>query len=204
MVDGIVRQTGGFVFVDSIPGRGTTFEIYLPRHLRTAEPAAPPPDPSETAAGRDLTGTGTIMLVEDDDPVRTFGARALRNRGYRVIEAKGGAAALDLIRDGAEQIDLLITDVAMPQMDGPSLARRVREIDPAVRVIFISGYAEDAFRQRLDRDGDIHFVPKPFSLKQLTIKVKDVMGEARRADRGPGGDDSGDVGAADGTLTPRS
>ncbi len=172
MVDGIVKQTGGFVFVDSVPGEGAAFEIYLPRH----QGEAPRIDAAEPAAVRDLTGFGTVLLVEDDDPVRTFGARALRNRGYRVIEAKGGDAALDLIRDRAEKIDLLITDVVMPQMDGPALVREVREIDPEIRVIFISGYAEDAFRQRLDSDSDIHFMPKPFSLKQLTIKVKDVLG----------------------------
>jgi two-component system cell cycle sensor histidine kinase/response regulator CckA len=176
MVDGIVKQTGGFVFVDSIPDRGTAFEIYLPRHRPAPGSPQHRPDSAEPAAPRDLTGIGTILLVEDDDPVRIFGARALRNRGYRVIEAKGGAAALDAIRDGAEKVDLLITDVVMPQMDGPSLAREAREIDPEIKVIFISGYAEDAFRQRLDREGDIHFVPKPFTLKQLTIKVKEVIG----------------------------
>ena len=131
--------------------------------------------PSRPPSG-DLTGIGTVLLVEDEDPVRIFGARALRNKGYRVIEAKSGEAALDLIRDRAEKIDLLITDVVMPQMDGPALVREVREIDPDIKVIFISGYAEDAFRQRLDSDSDIHFLPKPFSLKQLTIKVKDVLG----------------------------
>ncbi len=176
MVDGIVKQTGGFVFVDSNPGQGTAFDIYLPRHQAADGAAAPRPDPAEPAAARDLTGRGTVLLVEDDDPVRIFGARALRNRGYRVIEATGGEAALDLIRDCREKIDLLITDVAMPRIDGPSLVRQVREIDPLIKVIFISGYAEDSFRRRLDSDCDIHFVPKPFSLKQLTIKVKDVIG----------------------------
>ena len=118
---------------------------------------------------------GTILLVEDDDPVRTFGARALRNRGYQVIEAKGGDAALALMREHAGKIDLLITDVVMPQMDGPTLVREMRELDPELKVIFISGYAEDSFRQRLGSGEGIHFLPKPFSLKQLTIKVKDVI-----------------------------
>jgi len=116
-----------------------------------------------------------VLLVEDEDPVRLFSARALRNKGYRVIEAKSGEAALDVITNGSEKVELLITDVVMPKMDGPSLVRQVRELHPEMKVIFISGYTEDAFRKRLDRDGDIHFLPKPFSLKQLAGKVKEVM-----------------------------
>jgi two-component system, cell cycle sensor histidine kinase and response regulator CckA len=115
------------------------------------------------------------MLVEDDDPVRSFAARALRNKGYTVIEAKSGEAALERIRDMAGGIDLLVTDVVMPQIDGPCLVRRARELQPAIKVIFISGYAEDAFRERLGSDTDIHFLAKPFSLKQLAAKVKEVL-----------------------------
>jgi two-component system cell cycle sensor histidine kinase/response regulator CckA len=115
------------------------------------------------------------MLVEDDDPVRIFGARALRNKGYKVIEARSGEAALDVIRNAAEPINLLITDVVMPHMDGPGLVREVREICPEMKVIFISGYTEDAFRQRLDSDIGIEFLPKPFSLKELAAKVRDVL-----------------------------
>jgi len=178
-VYGIVRQTGGFVFVDSAPGRGAVFQIYLPRQDAAAAPAAARADGAEPALGRDLTGIGTVMLVEDDDPVRIFGARALRNKGYQVVEAKSGEAALELIRDAAQPIDLLITDVVMPRLDGPGLIRRVREIHPDMKVIFISGYTEDAFRQRLGSDSAIHFLPKPFSLKQLAAKVKEVLsGEA--------------------------
>jgi two-component system cell cycle sensor histidine kinase/response regulator CckA len=96
-----------------------------------------------------------------------------------VLEAKCGEDALETIRDGAEKIDLLITDVVMPRMDGPALIREVREIHPDLKVIFISGYTEDSFRQRLDTDSEIHFLPKPFSLKQLAGKVKEVIsGEA--------------------------
>jgi two-component system cell cycle sensor histidine kinase/response regulator CckA len=178
-VYGIVKQTGGFVFVDSRPDEGTTFQILLPRYQPPEEDTSARPEAGEAGLSRDLTGIGTVMLVEDDDPVRIFGARALRNKGYTVIEAKSGEAALELIRAGADRIDLLITDVVMPRLDGPGLVREVREIYPALKVVFISGYAEDAFRQRLDRDTDIHFLPKPFSLKQLAGKVKEVMsGEA--------------------------
>jgi two-component system, cell cycle sensor histidine kinase and response regulator CckA len=175
-VYGIVKQTGGFVFVDSHPGHGATFEIYLPQY-RAADAAVDAcADVVEPPAEKDLTGCGTVLLVEDEDPVRKFGARALRNKGYRVIEAEGGEAALAVIRNAAERINLLITDVVMPRMDGPGLVREVREMRPDIKVIFISGYTEDAFRQRLDRDGDIEFLCKPFSLKQLATKVKEVIG----------------------------
>jgi two-component system, cell cycle sensor histidine kinase and response regulator CckA len=176
-VYGIVKQTGGFVFVDSRPGQGTAFEIYLPRHRATDPAAGTRAEAVEPAIPKDLTGTGTVLLVEDDDAVRMFGARALRNKGYRVIEAKSGETALDLIREATDKIHLLITDVVMPQMDGPALVREVRRIDSRIKVIFISGYAEDTFRQRLDSDSEIHFLAKPFSLKQLAVKVKDVIGD---------------------------
>jgi len=178
-VYGIVRQTGGFVFVDSAPGDGAVFQIFLPRHQAAEAAPAPPLDANEPPAVRDLTGVGTILLVEDEDPVRIFGARALRNKGYKVLEAKSGEMALELLHNSGETIDLLITDVVMPRMDGPALIREVREIIPDMKVIFISGYTEDSFRQRLDSDSDIHFLPKPFNLKQLASKVKEVIsGEA--------------------------
>jgi two-component system cell cycle sensor histidine kinase/response regulator CckA len=181
-VYGIVKQTGGFVFASSTPGQGAVFQIYLPRSepADAAQPARPDigPDTGEVATAKDLTGHGTVMLVEDDDPVRIFGARALRNKGYKVIEARSGEAALDLIRNAAENIDLLITDVVMPHMDGPGLVREVREMNPEMKVIFISGYTEDAFRQRLDSDVGIEFLSKPFSLKELAAKVRDVLAAA--------------------------
>ena len=176
-VYGIVRQTGGFVFVDSEPGQGATFSIYLPRLEGADAAAAQRAEPGEAAQGKDLTGAGTVLLVEDEDPVRLFSARALRNKGYKVIEARSGEAALELITAGTEPIDLLITDVVMPKMDGPTLIRSVRETHPDMKVIFISGYTEDSFRQRLGADSEIHFLPKPFSLKQLAGKVKEVMAE---------------------------
>lgn len=174
-VYGIVKQTGGFVFASSEAGQGAVFRIYLPR-CEPADAAQPArSDIGEVATVADLTGYGTIMLVEDDDPVRIFGARALRNKGYKVIEARSGEAALDLLRNAPEAINLLITDVVMPHMDGPGLVREVRETNPEMKVIFISGYTEDAFRQRLDSDIGIEFLPKPFSLKELAAKVRDVL-----------------------------
>lgn len=178
-VYGIVKQTGGYIFVESEPGKGAKFSIFLPRYVpdETTETAAAKGDEAETS--RDLTGAGTVLLVEDEDAVRMFSARALRNKGYTVLEAKSGEAAMDVLNKGESKIDLLITDVVMPHMDGPSLIREVRESRPEIKVICISGYAEDAFRKKLDRSADIHFLPKPFSLNQLAGTVKKVMAAPR-------------------------
>jgi two-component system cell cycle sensor histidine kinase/response regulator CckA len=174
-VYGIVKQTGGFVFVESEEGQGAAFSILLPRLQGGEQGAAVRLDGVEAASTRDLTGAGTVLLVEDEDPVRLFSARALKNKGYKVIEAKSGEAALEIITGGAQKVDLLITDVVMPRMDGPTLIKEVRALHPDMKVIFISGYTEDTFRKRLGDDSDIHFLPKPFSLKQLATKVKEVM-----------------------------
>jgi two-component system, cell cycle sensor histidine kinase and response regulator CckA len=173
---GIIKQTGGFIFVESTPGEGSTFEIFLPRCSEADQSAGIRSNAAEPLGRKDLTGCGTVLLVEDEDPVRKFGARALRNKGYSVIEAESGVAALEIVHAATEKIDLLVTDVVMPRLDGPELVRKVREICPDIKVIFISGYAEDAFRRRLDSEGNIEFLPKPFSLSQLAAKVKDVIG----------------------------
>ncbi|MDA0652623.1 MAG: ATP-binding protein [Proteobacteria bacterium] len=185
-VHGIINQTGGHIFVDSELGEGACFTIYLPQNdgatateTSGGEPAEA--QPVEPAPPSDLTGFGTIMLVEDEDAVRMFGARALRNKGYTVVEASSGDEALALLETEADSIDVLITDVVMPGLDGPTMIRKVRESHPDMKVVFISGYTEDSFRKRLDEDsGDIHFLPKPFSLQQLAGVVKDEMaGPAR-------------------------
>ncbi|WP_420404684.1 ATP-binding protein [Nisaea sp.] len=175
-VYGIVKQINGFISVASTVGEGTVFSIFLPAHEGEVA-ASGSGDMTHDASDsrKDLTGVETIMLVEDEDPVRLFGARALRNKGYKVIEARNGEAALQLLSDKSEEIDLLITDVVMPGMDGPTLVRKVREDRPGLRVICISGYSEDALRQRIEQDKNIHFLPKPFSLKQLAGTVKDVL-----------------------------
>jgi two-component system, cell cycle sensor histidine kinase and response regulator CckA len=167
-VYGIVKQSGGFIDVRSAPGQGTGFFIYLPRHAGEIEPAA-----EAAPAARDVTGQDTILLVEDEEAVRSFAARALRMRGYNVLEAGGGEEALEIVQGGAE-IHLIITDVVMPNMDGPTMVRHVKQMKPELPVIFMSGYAEEAFR-RDETTGDIHFLPKPFGLKQLAAKVKDVL-----------------------------
>ncbi len=174
-VYGIVKQTGGFIFVTSELEVGTTFTILLPCHVEDEGDAVKPDVPPEPVF--DQSGSGTLLLVEDEDAVRAFSARALRSKGYDVLEARSGEAALELLGQQQKPIDLLITDVVMPRIDGPTLVRQVRGERPDLKVIFISGYAEDAFRKRLDRDAGIHFLPKPFSLKQLAGKVKEVMRE---------------------------
>ncbi|WP_417814673.1 ATP-binding protein [Thalassospira alkalitolerans] len=174
-VYGIVKQTGGFVAVQSEPGVGTTFTIYLPHYEATEEELAETRAVAEEAPSRDLTGTGAILLVEDEDAVRTFGARALRGKGYDVLEANNGDNALEVLAKTDKTIDLVISDVVMPGIDGPTLVRMLREKKPELKVIFISGYAEDTYRDELDEENGVHFLPKPFSLKELATKVKEVL-----------------------------
>jgi len=174
-VYGIIKQSGGFITVDSEIGRGTTFRIYLPRHHVDQNVAA---QEQERATPRDVTGQDTILLVEDEEAVRSFAARALRMRGYNVIEASGGEEALEHVKGGKAPIHLLITDVVMPNMDGPTLVRQVKRIRPDMQVIFMSGYAEEAFRRNDEKAEDLHFLPKPFGLKQLAAKVKEVLSGA--------------------------
>ena len=183
-VYGIVKQSGGYVFADSVSGEGAKFSVYLPRYREEDNPDAQPVEAEEEENAKDLTGAGTVMLVEDEDAVRLFGARALRNKGYAVVEAKDGEGALEILNgavDGmattvdGDRIDLLITDVVMPGVDGPSLVREVRDRYPELKVIFISGYTEDSFRQKLGDGETVEFLSKPFTLQQLAGKVKEVM-----------------------------
>jgi two-component system cell cycle sensor histidine kinase/response regulator CckA len=175
-VYGIIKQTGGFITLDSEVGRGTTFSIYLPRYRAEAAPA-PAAEP-ERAGLRDVTGQDTILLVEDEEAVRSFAARALRMRGYEVLEASGGEEALEIVREHKATIHLLVTDVVMPNMDGPTLVRAVKHLRPDMAVIFMSGYAEEAFRRNDEKAEELHFLPKPFGLKQLAAKVKEVLSSA--------------------------
>jgi two-component system cell cycle sensor histidine kinase/response regulator CckA len=171
-VYGIVRQSGGIIEVNSALGRGTTFKIYLPRYTgpeRVAEVV------TEEKTG-DLTGMGTIMLVEDEDPVRIFSSRVLKNKGYTVIEARSGDVALQILQNDPDlKIDLLLTDVMMPVIDGPTLIEIMRKKDPDLKVICVSGYAEESIRKKLESLDHVHFIPKPFSLKQLAGTVKMVL-----------------------------
>ncbi len=173
-VYGIVHQAEGFIFVDSAVGKGTTFTLYLPVHGNgkiTARDVTPPALDEDG----DLTGQGTILLVEDEDAVRLFGSRALRNKGYHVLEATDGETALDVIAKSASPIDLIISDVVMPGMDGHTLINLARQELPGVKTILMSGYSEDVFRNGPDMDPGIAFLGKPFTLKGLAAKVKDVL-----------------------------
>jgi two-component system cell cycle sensor histidine kinase/response regulator CckA len=174
-VFGIVKQSNGFIYVDSAVGKGTTFRVFLPRHVPTPEDVeeARPEVAKKPAA--DLTGQGVILLVEDEDPVRAVNGRALAARGYTVLEAASGVEALQIIEARKTPVDLVVSDVVMPEMDGPTLLRELRKRYPDLKVIFVSGYAEDAFRKNLPEGEEFNFLAKPFSLKQLVEAVKQAV-----------------------------
>ncbi len=174
MVYGIIKQTGGFIFVESHVGQGTIFRIYLPRHY----PAAKTSDTTIMSAPpsrEDFTGKGRILVVEDEDSVRAFAMRALATRGYTVVEANTGEVALEIVMEDKEGFELILSDVVMPEMDGPTFLAEIRKRGIKTKFIFMSGYAEDAFERNLENPDDFAFLQKPFSLKQLAEKVKDVM-----------------------------
>ena len=174
MVYGIVKQTGGFIFCDSQVGRGTTFRIFLTRHI-PADVADEAPKVEEKKPAADHTGHGVVLLVEDEEAVRSFGARALASRGYTVLEAENGVEALRVVEETTQRIDLVVSDVVMPEMDGPTMFGELRKRGIKCRVIFVSGYAEDAFSKNLPEGEDFGFLPKPFTLKQLIETVKENM-----------------------------
>jgi two-component system cell cycle sensor histidine kinase/response regulator CckA len=176
-VYGIVRQSNGYVGVETAVGRGTTFTIYLP-HV-AGEVQSTPVIAASSEKVEDLTGSSRILLVEDEDAVRSFSVRALQNKGYDVMEASSGDNALEMLAEkGNTKFDLMISDVMMPGIDGIELGKRVREIYPNLTIIFMSGYTEDKFKENMGHD--IHFLAKPFTLKQLAEKVKDVL-DAKKA-----------------------
>jgi two-component system cell cycle sensor histidine kinase/response regulator CckA len=184
-VYGIVKQTGGFIYPESEVGKGTSFRIFLPRHhpepeeAQPAKPTAAATPEAETKAAppaADLTGQGTILLVEDEEGLRGLNARGLASRGYTVLEAGNGIEAVDVFDSRNGQVDLVVSDVVMPEMDGPTLLKELRRRNPEVKIIFVSGYAEDAFEKNLPEGGQFAFLPKPFTLKQLVASVKETMG----------------------------
>ena len=173
MVYGIIKQTGGYVFCDSEPGAGATFRILLPR--RHGDEADEPVKKEAAKPAADLTGRGAILLVEDEEAVRAFASRALASRGYTVLEAETGLDALRVAEKAAEPIDLIVSDVIMPEMDGPTMLTELRRRGLTAKVIFVSGYADDAFARNLPEGQEFVFLPKPFSLKQLIETVKGLM-----------------------------
>lgn len=180
-VYGVVRQTGGFIHVDSKVGKGTKFTVYLPvlAENEKLQIAAATEEPAEEKAGADLTGVGTILLVEDEDAVRVFSTRALKNKGYNVFEARSGEEALEVLEKHGNEIDLTVTDVVMPQMDGPTLYKHIQDRWPRMKVVFVSGYTEDRLREQFKSGEVIHFLGKPFSLKQLASKVKELLEDGK-------------------------
>ncbi|MBN8994686.1 MAG: PAS domain-containing protein [Rhizobiales bacterium] len=175
-VYGIVKQTGAHIFFDSEMGKGTTFRIFVPRYV-PAEGEKPVGGSSEANVEiADLTGSATILLVEDEEAVRAFAARALLSRGYKVHEASSGVEALEVMQEAGGKVDLVVSDVVMPELDGPSLLRELRKTRPELKIIFVSGYAEDAFKKNLPEGEKFNFLPKPFSLKQLAVAVKETLG----------------------------
>ncbi|TPK72929.1 response regulator [Mesorhizobium sp. B2-4-15] len=181
MVYGIIKQTGGFIFCDSEVGKGSTFRIFLPRHIAEAKKAAEPGDTPSSAPvkpadnTKDLSGSATVLLVEDEDAVRMGGVRALTSRGYTVHEASSGVEALEVFEALGGKVDIVVSDVVMPEMDGPTLLGELRKRQPDIKFVFVSGYAEDAFARNLPAEAHFGFLPKPFSLKQLATIVKDML-----------------------------
>ncbi len=169
-VYGIVKQSEGYIFADSRPGEGATFTIYLPVHNApvTARPTKPVRDKPAAA-----WGTGTVLVVEDEAMVRAVAERALARQGYTVLTAENGEAALELLRTGPKP-DLLVSDVVMPMMDGPTMARLARERWPDLPILFMSGYAEEQLRRSIDLD-NVAFLPKPFSVQQLADAAREAL-----------------------------
>jgi two-component system cell cycle sensor histidine kinase/response regulator CckA len=171
-VYGIVKQSGGFIFADSEVGKGTRFSVYLPVHH---------PSPGDVIASAkapevrsEWAGGGRILLVEDEETVRLVAERALTRAGYTVVTAADGEEGLEHVVNGGA-FDLIVSDVVMPTMDGPAMAREVRKRVPGLPILFMSGYAEDHLRREIDVE-NMYFIPKPFSVQQISEKVGAVLG----------------------------
>ena len=181
-VYGIIKQSGGYIFADSKVGEGTTFSIYFPVHHPTAEDAARATlgsPPVKATAKKELWGSAHILLVEDEDMVRAVAERALTRQGYTVVTAGEGEEALGLLgaqADGEQQFDMIVSDVVMPNMDGPTMAKHVRKHYPDLPILFMSGYAEEQLRKSIDLD-KVNFLPKPFSVAQIAEAVGATLAE---------------------------
>jgi two-component system cell cycle sensor histidine kinase/response regulator CckA len=169
-VYGIVKQSGGFIFADSKVDEGTRFVIYLPVHA-LAEPAKKAR--REKDGENELWGSGTVLLVEDEPMVRTVAERALTRHGYSVVTANNGFEALEILNRG-DEFALLISDVVMPEMDGPTMVKEARQSRPDLPVLFMSGYAEEQLRKSIDLD-KVAFLPKPFSVQELAEAARKAL-----------------------------
>ncbi|MCZ0810984.1 ATP-binding protein [Roseovarius sp. EGI FJ00037] len=169
---GIIKQTGGFIFVDSVVGAGTTFQLLLPANDAPEEPLEVP----ETSVAGKTRADGVVLLVEDEAPVRAFASRALQLRGYTVLEAESGEDALKMLKDPELKVDVFVSDVVMPGLDGPGWVSQALKHRPDVHVVFVSGYAEETFGDAQKAIPNSVFLPKPFSLTELTETVQRQMG----------------------------
>lgn len=180
-VYGIVKQSGGFIFAESEVGKGTRFLIYFPVHVpdaaETAEAAAAATAAARPAKRRQWAGGGRVLLVEDEDTVRAVAERALVRQGYEVSTAADGEEGLEALGRAIEaesEFDLVLSDVVMPSMDGPAMAREIRRLRPELPVLFMSGYAEEQLRREIDIP-NMYFLAKPFSVAQICTAVEDVL-----------------------------
>jgi two-component system cell cycle sensor histidine kinase/response regulator CckA len=174
MIFGAVSQNGGRIEVDSEPGHGTTFKIYLPRVHEAAVEAWPEPRAAQ------WRGTETILLVEDDEAVRSLAVRVLVQHGYAVHAFRDGTSAMDAVAGMTEPLHLLITDVVMPEMNGPAMAQRIKELRPAIRVLFTSGYTDNVIVHHGVLAEGVEFLPKPYSPESLARRVREVLDEPGR------------------------
>ncbi|GAA5103094.1 response regulator [Bartonella acomydis] len=179
MVYGIIKQTGGYIYCESREGEGAVFHIFLPRYIPSTygETSQQIKKDEEQDKNVDLTGSATVLLVEDEDAVRMGGVRALQMRGYKVLEAASGAEAIAILEENNGAVDIIVSDVVMPEMDGPTLLKEARKNYPDIKFLFVSGYAKDAFAKNLPQDAVFGFLSKPFTLKQLALTVKETLAE---------------------------
>ncbi|NQX80272.1 MAG: response regulator [Hyphomicrobiaceae bacterium] len=174
-VYGIIKQTDGYIFVDSTLGEGTTFRVYLPRYLPRERKNRDDSKTLPVDKPKDLTGNGRVLIVEDEDAVRIFATEALRRQGYEVLQACNGLEALEVLKDSEHQVDLVVSDVKMPEMDGPTLYKKLRETNPTIKFVFVSGYTDDAFSTKLESDADYTFMQKPYTLSEIAEVVKEKL-----------------------------
>ena len=172
-VYGIVKQSGGYIWVYSEEGKGTTFKIYLPSVVADGEKSAE----KTVARARTTGGSETVLLVEDNESVRKFVGSVLESKGYHLLEASGSREAVRLIEENTGPIHLLLTDVVMPHMSGPELAARLGPFHPETKVLYMSGYTDNAIIHHGVLDPGTHFLQKPFVPETLIQKIREVLDE---------------------------
>jgi len=176
-VDGIVRQSGGSITVESVPGHGTSFHVFLPRV------DAPAPAAEQAIPAADTGGQQTVLNVEDEPAVRALIVQILKGHGYQILEAGNGERALEVAAGYAGRIDLLLTDVVMPGMRGSEVATRLAAVRPETAAVFVSGYPEDEIMRDGVLDPGVGFVQKPFTASELLQSIRDVLDEIEREGR---------------------